>query len=85
MGVYIPNMEKPKNCAECFYGLRCKVVPRWITTDYSIPKGCPLIEIATCGECKYANYLTEDTDVKCMMTQLFMDKSDFCSCGKRRK
>lgn len=43
--IAIPNMEKPKNCAECFRILKCKAVPRWITTDDGIPKGCPLIEI----------------------------------------
>lgn len=43
--IAIPNMEKPKTCAECFRVLKCKAVPRWVTTDDSIPKGCPLIEI----------------------------------------
>lgn len=43
--IAIPNMDKPKNCAECFYGLRCKAVPRWVTADDSIPKSCPLIEV----------------------------------------
>ena len=51
------NIKKPRNCAECFYGLRCKAVPNWLTIDQEIPHDCPLIEIADtewewCHDCK---------------------------------
>ena len=53
MGVYIPNMSKPKFCKckeyNCFAWddekFKCKI------TEWKKP--CPLIEIVTCGECKY--------------------------------
>jgi len=45
MGVYIPNIEKPRRCMECFYQLKCKVIPRWVTPDFIISKNCPLIEV----------------------------------------
>lgn len=45
MGVYIPNMDKPQSCRDCFYILKCSAIPRWITIDMKVPKSCPLIEI----------------------------------------
>lgn len=80
MGIYIPNMDKPKNCWECpFYDSEYP----W-TCDL-FDAYCPLIDIVTCGECKYAKYKIEDAEYeKCMITQLFVGKSDFCSYGERR-
>lgn len=64
MGVYIPNMEKPKNCFQCSFndGIYCALIDN--DTDafiYEDPTkvstkrldNCPLIEIVTCGECKH--------------------------------
>ena len=61
MGVYIPNMEKPKNCYACSFndGIFCALIDN--DTDAFIKENptekvlpdCPLIEIVRCGECKY--------------------------------
>ena len=85
--IAIPNMVKPKKCEGCMYqeGNLCDLNNKDFGTWTEQYEHCPLIEIVTCGECKYANYLTEDTDVKCMITQLFMDKSGFCSYEERRE
>lgn len=77
--IAIPNMSKPKRCAECFRILICKSVPRWVTTDDSIPKSCPLIEIVTCGECKwYCDF------EGCVFSTDGLKPDDFCSYGERR-
>jgi len=73
--IAIPNMEKPKEGVECFYGLRCKVVPRWLTADFTISSDCPLIEIVTCGECIWKE--------ECAITELWGDRG-FCPSGERR-
>jgi len=84
--IAIPNMDKPKECVECFYGLRCKVVPRWLTADFTISSDCPLIEIVTCGECKWWNrdYKTESKGLCERNICGFTEPTDFCSCGERR-
>ena len=41
MGVYIPNMEKPKSCWECF-NADCD---HWGEHGYDNSTDCPLIEI----------------------------------------
>ena len=64
MGVYIPNMEKPKNCFQCSFndGIYCALIDN--DTDAFISEdptkvstkrldNCPLIEIVRCGECKH--------------------------------
>ena len=67
--IAIPNMGIPDNCDMCpIEG--CEYINGKFT--------CPLIDIVTCGECKYAKY------EKCMITQLFVDGNGFCSYGERR-
>ena len=47
MGVYNPNMEKPKTCDDCIVPLsKCDFLQRRADE-------CSLIEIVTCGECKH--------------------------------
>ena len=81
MSILIKGMSKPKTCDDCIVPLsKC---------DYLQKRAddCPLIEIdlVRCGECKYAKYKIEEAEyVKCMITQLFVSKSDFCSYGERR-
>lgn len=88
MGVYIPNMEKPKFCKceeyNCFAWddekYKCKI------TEWKKP--CPLIEIdlVRCGECKhhdedgwgYGNCQRPSVDY------LRTADEDFCSYGERR-
>lgn len=51
MGVYIPNMEKPKSCGECKffcglgYGFHCYLNGKHITFIGEVEDFCPLIEI----------------------------------------
>ncbi len=42
MGVYLPDMEMPGNCARCF--MRISGCRQRIYQEYR-PKGCPLVEI----------------------------------------
>ena len=79
MGVYIPNMEKPKNCRTCKFKSN-KEGECWFVHDEN---DCPPIEIdlVRCGECKwYDNFLG------CRRTENFIPTNnfDFCSYGERR-
>ena len=67
MGVYIPNMEKPKDCEVCpFFVLDGAITDdnEWVSYsvcdllsktigDADMMNDCPLIEIVTCSECKH--------------------------------
>ena len=80
--IAIPNMEKPKECVECFYGLRCKAVPRWLTADFTISSDCPLIEIVQCKDCIY-NSDNTDGDTRGWCYKHGIDIIGFCSEGER--
>ena len=79
MGVYIPNMSKPKFCKceeyNCFAWddekFKCKI------TEWKKP--CPLIEIVRCGECKQLDHTKW-----CDFFLHYMNDDDFCSYGERR-
>ena len=79
MGVYIPNMEKPKSCWECF-NADCD---HWGEHGYDNSADCPLIDIVTCGECKYWH------EGRCWnmkglnKTDGVVNADDFCSYGKK--
>ena len=81
--IAIPDIDMPKNCAECFRILKCKAVPRWVTADDSIPKSCPLIDIVTCGECKHW-YNDADCGMACEFTNMKQPSDGFCNWGERR-
>ena len=81
--IAIPNMSKPKECVGCFYGLRCKVVPRWLTADFTISSDCPLIEIVPCKECIY-NTDNTDGDTRGWCYKHGIDIIGFCSEGERK-
>lgn len=49
MGVYIPNMKKPKSCDECKF----TSPPEGECWFVHSPNDCPLIEIVPCEECKH--------------------------------
>ena len=49
MGIYIPNMEKPKNCKVCPF--TCEKLAFF--DGENRPQGCPLIEI---GDIEYQAY-----------------------------
>ena len=82
MGVYIPNMSKPKFCKckeyNCFAWddekFKCKI------TEWKKP--CPLIEIVTCGECKW--FINEGSVTICDTHETYIEPTDFCSYGERR-
>ena len=81
MGVYIPNMEKPKSCWECpFYDSEYP----W-TCDL-FDAYCPLIEIVTCGECKWS-YIDEKYEgtlwCKVHFHHYRVNSDGFCNYGER--
>lgn len=56
MGVYMPNVEKPRGCNSCPLVMEidntCSLTMGGCTKDER-PPHCPLIEIVRCGECKW--------------------------------
>lgn len=93
MGVYIPNMEKPKECKECQWHLDFYIEDKQvgglctITEKDDKENTCPLIDIVQCKDCKY--YDTESRSFPCC-TDIFgavryMEPDGFCSKGERRE
>ena len=89
MGIYIPNMSKPKFCKcdeyNCFAWddekYKCKI------TEWKKP--CPLIEVVTCGECKHYGFKETDRGGFPCCTNVigatpYRMPTDFCSYGERR-
>ena len=89
MGVYIPNMEKPKDCEMCpFFVLDGAITDdnEWVSYsvcdllsktigDADMMNDCPLIDIVTCGECIWKE--------ECTITELWGGRG-FCPSGERR-
>ena len=87
MGVYIPNMSKPKDCSECI--LADKHLNVLYEAKYYCrleADSCPLIEIdiVRCGECKWGNKDNEGTLWCEHAIGGIMKPTDFCSYGERR-
>lgn len=86
MGVYIPNMEKPKGCRWCplNHDSICYVIQPYKTDETNgeqCRNDCPLIEIVTCGECK------KHGKNSCPMTfthAVITDDNNYCSYAERR-
>lgn len=94
MGVYIPNMEKPKDCEVCpFFVLDGAITDdnEWVSYsvcdllsktigDADMMNDCPLIEIVRCGEC------THHDDGLCHRPKwsFAVEPMGFCSYGERR-
>lgn len=100
--IAIPNMEKPQSCDECrilraefdgsynkpITGCRQKMGEKstlreeW---DALIPN-CPLIDIVTCGECKWLKKGDKNFGKCTYRTRpmLYCLPTDFCSYGERR-
>ena len=74
MGVYIPNMSKPKSCWECF-NADCD---HWGEHGYDNSADCPLIDIVHCGECKHYAFGS------CSKLHLITNPENFCSDGERK-
>ena len=97
MGVYIPNMEKPKSCGDCRYKMWtmnetfCNLLDKMLG-DEGIRPDCPLIEIdlVRCGECKHWDGIECQNDRASIDLEggaeyaLYRDDTDFCSYGERR-
>lgn len=83
MGIYIPDMEKPKSCGECDLWSNCFYPKNPYTEqdDYIAPD-CPIIDIVTCGECKWWNEETHGCDRNPSVEPWW--ETDFCSYGERR-
>ena len=84
MGVYIPNMEKPKGCLECWSGLsiviNCEAgIGFWNPNGDRVPPDCPLIDIVECWECEYYQGHEEYCEI-----DHFAREHGFCYSGKRR-
>lgn len=84
--IAIPNIERPKLCKVgekiCFAWddekYRCRI------TEWKKP--CPLIDIVTCGECKWCDDKGKGRALICTNPYIDMDihPLDFCSYGERR-
>ena len=94
MGVYIPNMSKPKDsCWDCKaqYNSVCSLKREHIKFD-GILDDCPLIEIdlVRCEECKHWDGIECQNDRASTDLEggaeyaLYRDDTDFCSYGERR-
>lgn len=98
--IAIPNISKPKVCHECIAfryeqgdyepDVYCEITKEELFDATAIPTDCPLIEIVTCGECKYMRKYAlrsdEPTRIWChrwSVPRLVTD-DDFCSYGKRK-
>ena len=92
MGIYIPNMSKPKDCYLCEFtnGYECwSNGEPWFDVKEAYAKGtlspnCPITEIdlVRCGECKWWDY---ETSGCAEIHQLApFREEDFCSYGERR-
>ena len=85
MGVYVPNIKKPKHCTECYFVSRDQCELQNNSYDYDTfkeqRKHCPLIEtdLVRCGECKQL-----DQTKWCDLFLHYMNEDDFCSYGERR-
>ena len=88
MGVYIPNMEKPKSCynhcledfiADEEIGCPLKNYEESHQYKNGIHPDCPLIDIVTCEECRYEEYCEKKIHRHGITFDI-----NFCSYGKRK-
>lgn len=88
MGVYIPNMEKPKDCYLCDFtnGYECwSNGEPWfdvkeVYAKRTLSPNCPIIDIVTCGGCS-----RRKKNGFCLEHNRYERNDDgFCSYGERR-
>lgn len=83
MGVYIPNMEKPKHCTECYFVCRDQCELQDNSYDYDTFKEqkrhCPLqkIDLVRCKECKFQD--------ECILGSYGVSEHGFCYKGERKE
>ena len=91
--IAIPNMDKPKECKKCNFGIveakvEGKIYPlnAYCFVQHQSIKDftdCPIIDIVTCGECKRSG--TDGEHTFCMWLGALREPTDFCSYGERRE
>lgn len=88
VGVYIPNMSKPKNCSECI--LADKHLNGLYEAKYYCrleADSCPLIEIdlVRCGECKHSKEWYADRCLCYLWAEegVSVFEDGYCSYGER--
>ena len=86
--IAIPNMSKPKRCGECDLWSNC-FYPKnpYTEQDDYIAGDCPLIDIVTCGECKWFIEQGKGNFGKCTYRtrpMLYCLPTDFCSYAERK-
>lgn len=83
--IAIPNMDKPKSCynhcLEDFIAneeIGCPLKDYAESHQYKngIHPDCPLIEIVTCGECKWKD--------ECILGSYGVSEQGFCHIGERK-
>ena len=95
MGVYIPNMSKPKDCKKCQWHLDFYIEDEQvgglctITEKDDKENTCPLIEIdlVRCGECKWWESAKNGWNGWCRKqidAYATFYAEDFCSYGERK-
>jgi hypothetical protein len=90
--IAIKGMEMPTSCKECmlnnvdspWFGLCRTTGNNVIEYKDSRHPDCPLVEIITCKECKYARQ-SEDNDRYCYLSGKYHDIDYFCADAERRK
>lgn len=88
MGVYIPNMEKPKECKECQWHLDFYIEDEQVGGLCTITEKddkeniCPLIDIVQCKDCKWLGI--DDGMTFCNVWLREVERHMFCSYGERR-
>ena len=74
--IAIPNTDKPKGCIDCpVNDMVCELWTEVANIKAHKHKDCPLIDIVTCGECKWKE--------ECTITELWGGRG-FCPSGERR-
>lgn len=89
--IAIKGMEMPSCCLDCEFfsnysdAKLCDFTLEEINeSEYGRAEHCPLVEIVTCKECKYARQ-SEDNDRYCYLSCKYHDIDYFCADGERRK
>lgn len=92
MGVYIKDMNKPKNCGECplMIGSYCAITDNFYfeEADYD-PTSCPIeeIDLVRCGECKRCEERTTLNGLPflyCLKMEVSVGSDQYCYWGERR-
>ena len=89
MSLIIKGMDMPQSCRKCKFCVDLNDYPfkMCFLTETELPldadnlDNCPLIEIVTCKECKYAEYCEKAIH----RHGITFNPIDFCSYGERRK